>query len=141
MSKRYGLLALLVTVAACGKGPVPDSLDTTSTGGADGSGGLAEDGTHESVQLPGDTDEPGGGGGSSGVHGHEGETCGSTGDEESTGSSGGADETGDTDEGACVWNALLGCICDGELSPVEADVFGCWCGGSGAVEVPWEFCA
>jgi hypothetical protein len=137
ISRNFVAFLSLSVLAGCGKGPVLDPAgELPEVGTGDGSGGIVEDGSDEGSEGLEDSStgvEHGGGGGSSGaaVEG----TCGSTG-----GDSSGAveDETGD--EQGCTWNVLLGCICDGKLSPIEADAFGCWCGGTGVVEVPWDFC-
>lgn len=128
----FGILSLSC-LAACGKGPILDHMEEPPGGSGEGSGGLFDEDSSTGVEL--DTDEApgsGGGEGSTGVQANDSD-CGSSSSE-----TGAVDETGDGT--VCIWNALLGCICGGELSPTEADAFGCWCGGSGAVEVPWEFC-
>lgn len=137
------LVAGLTAFCACGPThppfePCPDHGTTgtfvgestgepTDSGPSDTSSGGPED------SSSGEPVEGTGGWGS----GSEESTGGSSGDESSSGS-GGMDETGGDPE--CMWNPLLGCICGGGLLSVEADAFGCWCGGSGVVEVPWEFC-
>jgi hypothetical protein len=139
ISRNFVAFLSLSVLAGCGKGPVLDPAgELPEVGTGDGSGGIVEGGSDEGSEGLEDSStgvEHGGGGGSSGAA--EGGSCGSTGGEESTGAV--EDETGGGDP-ACAWDVLLGCICDDEPSPIEADAFGCWCGGSGAVEVPWEFC-